>query len=305
MKVLCIGHLTYDTTISTDIYPEENEKYRLTEKIECGGGPASNAAYLLGKWGLNTYFAGVGGKDIQGKKAKKEFESVNVKTTYLELNDEVSTDSSYIIANTTNGSRTILSVSSNRKDHPLSINIDDKFDVIEFDGDELDASLKVIKNNPNAIKIIDAGNLRESTKKLSYLMDYLVCSHDYAEDVTNKKMDYKKIDTIIDIYKDLKKEFKNNIIITLESYGAFTQIDGEYKIIPSIKMNALDSTGAGDIFHGAFTYFIANGFSLKAAILLSNITGALSVRKIGSRYSVPDLDEVIKKYKEITHDKSI
>ena len=275
MKILCIGHLTYDTTISMDEYPVENEKYRLKEKIECGGGPASNAAYLLGKWGMNTYFAGVAGNDIQGKRAKKEFESVNVNTKYLELNDKVETDSSYIIANDNNGSRTILSVSSNRKEHPLSLNIDDKFDVIEFDGDELEAALKVIKKNPNAIKIIDAGNLRESTKKLSYLMDYVVCSHDFAEDVTNKKMDYKKIDTIIDIYKDLKKEFKNNIIITLESFGTFTEIDGKYKIIPSIKAKSIDSTGAGDIFHGAFTYFIANGFSLEAAILLSNITGAL------------------------------
>lgn len=302
MKVLCIGHLTYDTTISMDEYPEENEKYRLTKKVECGGGPASNAAYLLGKWGMNSYFAGVAGNDIQGKKAKKEFDSVKVNTNYLELNDEVETDSSYIIANDNNGSRTILSVSSNRKEHPLSLNIDEKFDVIEFDGDELDASLKVIKKNPNAIKIIDAGNLRESTKKLSYLMDYVVCSHDFAEDVTNKKMDYKKIDTIIDIYKDLKKEFKNNIIITLESEGTFTEIDGEYKIIPSIKAKSIDSTGAGDIFHGAFTYFIANGFSLEASILLSNITGALSVEKLGSRYSVPELQEVINKYKEISND---
>lgn len=302
MKILCIGHLTYDTTISMDEYPVENEKYRLTKKVECGGGPASNAAYLLGKWGMNTYFAGVAGNDIQGKRAKKEFDSVKVNTNYLELNDEVETDSSYIIANDNNGSRTILSVSSNRKEHPLSLNIDDKFDVIEFDGDELDASLKVIKKNPNAIKIIDAGNLRESTKKLSYLMDYLVCSHDFAEDVTNKKMDYKKIDTIIDIYKDLKKEFKNNIIITLESFGTFTEIDGEYKIIPSIKAKSIDSTGAGDIFHGAFTYFIANGFSLEASILLSNITGALSVEKLGSRYSVPELQEVINKYKEISND---
>ena len=302
MKVLCIGHLTYDTTISTDEYPVENEKYRLTKKVECGGGPASNAAYLLGKWGMNSYFAGVAGNDIQGKRAKKEFESVNVNTKYLELNDKVETDSSYIIANDNNGSRTILSVSSNRKEHPLSLNIDDKFDVIEFDGDELEAALKVIKKNPNAIKIIDAGNLRESTKKLSYLMDYVVCSHDFAEDMTNKKMDYKKIDTIIDIYKDLKKEFKNNIIITLESFGTFTEIDGKYKIIPSIKAKSIDSTGAGDIFHGAFTYFIANGFSLEAAILLSNITGALSVEKLGSRYSVPELQEVINKYKEISND---
>ena len=302
MKILCIGHLTYDTTISMDEYPVENEKYRLTKKIECGGGPASNAAYLLGKWGMNTYFAGVCGNDIQGKRAKKEFESVNVNTKYLELNDKVETDSSYIIANDNSGSRTILSVSSNRKEHPLSLKIDDKFDVIEFDGDELDASLKVIKNNPNAIKIIDAGNLRESTKKLSYLMDYVVCSHDFAEDMTNKKMDYKKIDTIIDIYKDLKKEFKNNIIITLESEGTFTEINGEYKIIPSIKAKSIDSTGAGDIFHGAFTYFIANGFSLEASILLSNITGARSVEKLGSRYSVPNLQDVIDKYKELKND---
>ena len=302
MKVLCIGHLTYDTTISTDEYPVENEKYRLKEKIECGGGPASNAAYLLGKWGMNAYFAGVAGNDIQGKKAKKEFESVNVNTKFLELNDKVETDCSYIIANTTNGSRTILSVSSNRKDNPLSLNIDDKFDVLEFDGDELEASLKLIKKNPDAIKIIDAGNLRESTKKLAYLMDYLVCSHDFAEDVTNKKMNYEDIISIIDIYKDLKKEFKNNIIITLESYGTFTEIDGNYKIIPSIKVDPIDSTGAGDIFHGAFTYFIANKFSLEASILLSNITGALSVKKLGSRYSVPELKEVINKYKELSND---
>ena len=98
------------------------------------------------------------------------------------------------------------------------------------------------------------------------------------------------------------KEFKNNIIITLESFGTFTEIDGEYKIIPSIKAKSIDSTGAGDIFHGAFTYFIANGFSLEAAILLSNITGALSVEKLGSRYSVPELQEVINKYKEISND---
>ena len=61
---------------------------------------------------MNAYFAGVAGNDIQGKKAKKEFESVNVNTKFLELNDKVETDCSYIIANTTNGSRTILSVSS-------------------------------------------------------------------------------------------------------------------------------------------------------------------------------------------------
>ena len=46
MKVLCLGHATYDTTLPIDKFPEENEKYRTDNKIECGGGPAANAAYL-------------------------------------------------------------------------------------------------------------------------------------------------------------------------------------------------------------------------------------------------------------------
>ena len=67
----------------------------------------------------------------------------------------------------------------------------------------------------------------------------------------------------------------------------------QYTIIPSIKVKALDSTGAGDIFHGAFTYFIGNGYSLKDAIHYASITGGISVTRIGSRYSIPELEEVL------------
>ena len=70
-KILCLGHASYDITIPMDKYPTENIKYRVLNRIECGGGPASNAAYLLGKWGMNTYFSGVLGNDIYGKRIKK------------------------------------------------------------------------------------------------------------------------------------------------------------------------------------------------------------------------------------------
>ena len=80
MKVICIGNVTYDITIRFDGFPVENIKYRINERIECGGGPASNACYLLGKWGVNPYFAGIIGNDEYGNKIKKEFESVNVNT---------------------------------------------------------------------------------------------------------------------------------------------------------------------------------------------------------------------------------
>ena len=48
MKILCIGHVAYDITVPLEEFPTENTKNRVNERIECGGGPASNAAYLLG-----------------------------------------------------------------------------------------------------------------------------------------------------------------------------------------------------------------------------------------------------------------
>ena len=125
------------------------------------------------------------------------------------------------------------------------------------------------------------------------MVKYLVCSKDFAEEFAKIKIDYSKRETLIECYEKLKAYFKNTVVITLESKGSFTEIDGEYKIIPSVKVKALDSTGAGDIFHGAFTYFIGNGYSLEDTIHYASIAGAISVTRIGSRFSIPTLQEVL------------
>lgn len=298
MKIMCLGQSAYDITLPLDHYPVENKKVRVEGKVECGGGSASNCAYLLSKWGYDTYFAGVVGNDYYGNQIIKEYEKVGVNTKYLEVSDEYNTTSSYIIANTDIGSRTILTNrDKNIKMKP--IDFEDKFDYILFDGYEKEIALELIKKNPDAITILDAGSMKEATVELAHLVDYVVCSHDFAEELSKVKIDYNNFDTIVAAYQELKKELKGNVIITLESFGCFTCIDGLYKIIPSIKVKAVDSTGAGDIFHGAFVYSLASGFDLEKALMFSNITGALSVLKIGSRLSIPELGDVEKKYNDI------
>jgi len=58
MKILCIGNVSYDITYSMDEYPVENFKYRVKDKTVGGGGPSSNAAYLLGKMGYEDLYSG-------------------------------------------------------------------------------------------------------------------------------------------------------------------------------------------------------------------------------------------------------
>ena len=298
MKIMCVGQSAYDITLPLDHYPIENKKIRLENKVECGGGSASNCAYLLSKWGIETYFAGIIGNDFYGNEIIKEYNSVGVNTKYLQVSDKYKTTSSYIIANTSTGTRTILT--SRDKDIKMDpMTIDDNFDFILLDGYEKEFSLELINKNPNAVTILDAGSLKEATLELANIVDYVVCSHDFAEDFSKVKIDYEDFSSIVEAYQELKKKLKGNVIITLESLGCFTCINGLYKIIPSISVKAIDSTGAGDIFHGAFVYSLANNYEIEKAMRFSNIAGALSVKKIGSKMSIPEIDEVQEIYNDI------
>lgn len=295
--ILCIGHAAYDITLPIDNFVNENEKYRIDSRIECGGGPASNAAYLLSKWGMNTYFMGIVGNDTYGRKIVDEFKSVNTNLDYLKIDNKNGTNVSYIINNKQNGSRTIIShINKTSLLNITDVNINP--DVILMDGHELETSINMIKKFPNAITILDAGNTNPANIELGKMVKYLVTSKNFAENFTKFKIDLTKSETVYQVYKRLEEVFKTNIIITLEDKGCLYKEGTTLKVMPSFNLKAKDTTGAGDIFHGAFAYAICNGYSLEETLKISNIAGALSILKIGSRQSVPPLNTVLKIYEK-------
>ena len=111
------------------------------------------------------------------------------------------------------------------------------------------------------------------------------------------KFDFNNPQSLVNVYTKLQNKYPNaNIVVTLEEHGALYQVNNQIKIMPGLKCNAVDTTGAGDIFHGAFVYGLANGFDMEKIITLANIAGGLSVQKMGSRLSVPTLSEVLDYY---------
>lgn len=291
MKVVCVGHSTYDTTLPMDFYPTENLKYRINNHIECGGGPASNGAYLLAKWGMDTTIMSAVGDDYYGHQVIEEFQKVGACTDCIEVHSGYMTSSSYIIANRANGSRTIITSKKNpiRK---LNHSGDIHADLILIDGEHPETAEKVLVANPQAISVIDAGRLTEDTKRLGKLVKYVVCSKTFAEEFASQKIDVNDRNSLIYCYEKLHEYFQNTIIITLEDKGSFTKLQ-DYEILPTVSVKAVDSTGAGDIFHGAFTYFIGNGYSLRSAVHYASITSAISVTRVGARFSIPELSEVL------------
>ena len=292
MKILCIGGSAWDITLPINKYPIENKKYRINKKYECGGGSANNAAYLLALWHDDVYLASSIGNDIYADKIKEEMIKRGVKIDFFQEHSYPTT-TSYIINNLENGSRTIITNKHSEMKFSKDFNITLKPDVIFVDGNDFEMSLKIFKENPDAIKIIDAGSVKEGSKELCEMCNYVVCSNDFARDYTGINFKCNDFDSVALAYEKLHEEFNGQIIITLEEYGSFTKIDNEYKLVPSIKVNSIDTTGAGDIYHGAFTHFIARNYNLLDTMKFANIAGALSVEKIGSKNSMPTIDEVM------------
>jgi len=298
-KILCIGNVAYDITFPMKKYPIENTKNRISKKIECGGGQASNAAYLLGKWKQDVYFAGIVGTDIYGNKIKDEFKSQKVNIDYIETSKKYDTTISFIVVGKNNDTRTTFSNRNPKLKMKAKI-LDINPDIILVDGQEFELSMNMIRENKEAISIIDAGRTTKEVIELCKNVDYIVCSKEFAEDVTNIKIDFKNTDTFTLIFEKLMELFPNkNYVITLEEKGSiFLDEDDYIKYMPTYRMNVKDTTGAGDIFHGAFIYGIANGYSLENSVKLGNIAGALSTTKMGGRNSVPTLKQVMEFYEK-------
>lgn len=293
MKILCLGQSAYDITIPVTEYPIENRKYRVHDVYECGGGSSNNSAYLLAKWNDEVYLASTIGHDDYGKNIKEELKNIGVDITYFEEKENIKTTISYIINNKNTGTRTIITNRSNDMKFSSNHVIDIKPDVILVDGNDYEMSMKILNENKDAIKIIDAGNMKDGIVELSKLCDYVVCSNDFAREYSGINFDYTDINKIYEVYDKVANDFNGKLVITLEHLGSLTKIDNEFKLVPSIKVESIDSTGAGDIYHGAFTHFIAHGYSLLDTMRYANIAGALSVKEIGSKNSMPKLEDVL------------
>ncbi len=297
MKILCLGHVNYDITFPVDEFITENKKIRVDKRIECGGGPASNAAYLLGKWGCEVYIAGLIGNDYFGAKILEEFKNIGVNTKYLEVRENYKTSNSIIINNTSNSSRTVLSYHDSNT-NMQEFNLDFNPDIILIDGHEARESHRLLDKYPNAISVIDAGRATEEVVELAKKVNYVVCSREFAEQVSRVKIDYDNEQTIIELYHRLENVFKGIIVVTLESRGALYKYDGHIGIMDAIKVKAVDSTGAGDLFHGAFVYGISKGYNLNVILTIATVAGGISVKRIGGRASAPSKEEM----REYIHD---
>lgn len=292
MSILCIGQAVYDISFMLDAPLQENQKYRIDETKECGGGPACNAACLCALWGAETHLIAKVGMDAYGNALKRSLRAFHVGTDYLITSAEIRTPYSLIAISAQSGYRTIF----NLPGKPLQLAAQmpaERVDVILSDGHEPDVTMQALRAHPDTCSMVDAGTLRESTFAVAQKVDYLVCSEDFARQYTQKSITLDNLEEDERTFSQIESINHKHAVITLGERGLlYRNIEGKLCHLPAYPARAIDTSGAGDVFHGAFAYGLYQRMSLEDNLRQSAMAACLSVQREGSQTAIPRLEEV-------------
>lgn len=290
MKLVCVGQSAYDMTYFIHEPLIENQKYRIQERMECIGAPATNAACLCAQWGIDTTLVSRVGQDSYGTQILMTLQEQGVDTSYIKVSEGAKTSISTIITHTETGSRTIFNCPIN--DTQDSFAYPTQCDVLLMDGHEEAASMELRKRFPQAVTILDAGTAQPEVIRLAAFCDHLVCSQSFAQQYTGITLSLNVEQTVVETFQKLKELCSHQVVVTLGELGLLYEKEQRIYHMPARNVTAVDTTGAGDIFHGAYTYGVMMGWTLEKCLDIASRAAALSVGKMGGNPSIPSLQKL-------------
>ncbi len=286
IDVLCVGATSYDFVFWVNRHPEPDEKMFAESFVRCGGGPAANASVMVSRMGLKSAFAGYLGLDLFGGLHLEELQSAGVNTE-LVVRGEYPTPLSSVRVNSA-GERSLVNYRSANSDlHREMFNIANIHPkVILFDGHEPELSMSLLKEAPamGILTVLDAGSWNSGTSQLFDKVDHLVCSAQFAYELTGISSPEPALKKLI--------SYNRHVVITLGKEGVVWSNTGGEGRIPAFHVAVKDSTGAGDVFHGAFAGCLALGKGWDDILRYSSAAAALSCTRLGGRTGIPEGVEV-------------
>ncbi|MDX8127507.1 PfkB family carbohydrate kinase [Methylomonas sp. OY6] len=282
LDVLCIGHASYDLVFSVQHHPGADEKIVADDLLGCGGGPAANAAVTVAKLGGKAGFCGYLGNDVYGDSHLRELQDHGVDSRWVVRGASPTPLSTVLVK--PNGQRALINYKGQTS--ALTATAID-FDglaakVLLFDGHEPHISVRCLEQLSKPIPtVLDAGSLHDGTRALMTKVDYLVCSEKFAlQYASDENLALSKLAQLAPV-----------VVITLGERGLIWQRGQEQGNLNAPPIVAIDTTGAGDAFHGAFAAGLAKGLNWMELLRYASVAGAFCCSRMGARPGLPSLSE--------------
>jgi ribokinase len=289
-KITVIGSINMDLVTATNQIPKVGETVLGLSFHTIPGGKGANQAVAAARLGADVTIIGCVGDDVFGETLSEHLKKQEIHTEHVHRISETSTGTASITLS--EGDNSIIVVPG--ANAFVSPDIVEKHEEIISKSDMILLQLEiplgsVIKAAELAKKhkvpvILNPAPIQKLPKDLLEMINYL----------TPNEHEQELLFSSIDGTEQELAKLKEKCIVTKGSKGVVIFNNGEPQEIPSIRVEAVDTTGAGDTFNGALAYAICEGLELEDACRFANVVGAISVTKLGAQGGMPFRNEVDK-----------
>jgi sulfofructose kinase len=280
--VVGVGLNATDTLLLVPHFPEYAGKAPFTAEVMSPGGQVASAIACCQRLGLRTKYIGTVGDDERGTLQLRSLLEEGINTDHVQLRPGCPNQSAYIIVDQRTGERTVFW----RRDDSLRIDPGQIEPpqitcarLLHIDGHDTAAvehAARIARRDGMPVTV-DVDTIYHGFDRVLQYVDYLIASSEFPVQWTNERDPFRALELI-------QREFGMKVAaMTLGAYGALAYSAGRFCYSPAFVVNCVDTTGAGDIFHGAFCYAVLNRFSLEESLEFSNAMAALNCTVLGAR----------------------
>ena len=291
-QIVGIGANVFDTLYRLDAYPTEDTKQKAVSVTESGGGPCGTGLVAASKLGASCAYIGNCSDDGAGRFLRGDFEKYGVSTEFMKPIANTGAFCSCIWLCDANASRTCV---FHRGTVPPTVigqeeakAISDA-DVLMVDGNDLDAAVEGAKiaGSNGTLVLYDAGGRYEGVERLLAVTDILIPSEEFALGHTGEE-------NVSNAARKLWQMYSPKVIVITQGKEGGILYDGEQILrYPAFPVDAVDTNGSGDVFHGAFAFALTRGMDYGQCCVFSSAVSALKCTQVGARKGVPSYDETV------------
>ena len=298
-KIVVIGSSNVDTTLHVKDFPKPGETINAQDVTIAGGGKGANQAIAAAKSGADTEFISRVGEDSFGEFIMTQLKSYGVSLDYVQTTPEEKTGHAYITL-TENGQNNIIidhganyQLSASDIDAASDL-IDEVECVISQFETPLDATTEAFKmaKKKQAITILNpAPAIKEIPVELLKYTDVIAPNETESALITGITINGEE-----DLRRNAEKLHKlgvKNVVITYGDKGSYISANGVEKLVPAFKVDATDTTGAGDTFIGFLAGNLNKDLSnIEEAARIASRASSIAVQRLGAQPSIPTAKEV-------------
>jgi sugar/nucleoside kinase (ribokinase family) len=273
-------------------FPTLNSKMEILQFSKQGGGQIATAMVALARWGVKTKYIGKVGDDELGQFSLHSIQKEGVDVSSVTIEPNTPNQLAIIIVDSVSGERTILWDRDERlvyREGELQKEDICSGKILHLDGHDIRAALQCIKwaKEEGISTVIDIDKVEPLTSELIREIDFVITSSRFPSLFTGIS-DREKA------FLELQKHTSGFLCTTLGHEGAVALVKGELIYVKGFEVKAVDTTGAGDVFHAGFVYGLLQNWEVIEILKFANAVAALKCRDLGGRRGIPTLGEVQK-----------